>query len=68
MVVVLVCNVPVLAGVGAGDTSHWGRRLCWDHERGAGRALAVRWRVLDSGVMDPYFSKVRVVSWKRYRL
>lgn len=68
MVVVLVCNVPVLAGVGAGDTSQRGRGLCWNHERGAGRALAVRWRVLDSGVTGPYISKAHVVSWKRYRL
>lgn len=30
---VLVCNMSMLTG----DSSHWGKGLCWAHERGAGR-------------------------------
>ena len=63
-----MCNVSMLGGVEAGYSSQRGKGLCWVHERGAGRALAMRWRVLDSGVTGPYVSKVHVMSWKRYRL
>lgn len=46
VVVVLVCNMSVLTG----DSSQWGKRLCWAHERGA-----MRWKVLDPGVTGPMF-------------
>lgn len=68
VVVVLVCNMSLLAGVGAGDSSQWRKGLFWVHERRAGRALAVRWKTLDSGVTGPYILKVHLVSWERYKL